>query len=208
MWDSNDENLWKNALTKYWDRDMKPEIRALEYRMDCLDPYRVKDMSVNEFYEFLYNEYFVWKYTAPNRLATTRRQLSRYQLEKKLYELESIHRELFQFDQGDAVQGLTILRRINGLGTAGASGLLALLFPKQFGTVDQFVVKALMKVENLPQRTEVQKIDPLCISIKAGALLIEILKEKDRMLNATNKTEFWTPRKIDMVLWASRNNQM
>ena len=98
MWNSNDEALWNSALKKYWERDWKPEIRALEHKMDSLDPYRVKGMSVKEFYEFLYNEYFVWKYTAPNRLATTRRQLCRYQLENKLYELESIQRELFLFN--------------------------------------------------------------------------------------------------------------
>jgi len=203
MWSSSDEQLWKKSLDKYWEF-VKPENLALEKKMDSLDPYRVKGMSVKEFYEFLYNEYFVWKYTAPNRLATTRRQLCRYQLENKLYELESIQRELFLFNQEDTVQGLTVLSRVYGLGTAGASGLLALLFPEQFGTVDQFVVKELIKVEALPQRIEVRKINPLCISIKAGSLLIEILKGKAKMLNTTNKTEFWTPRKIDMVLWACR----
>lgn len=133
-------------------------------------------MSVNEFYKFIHNECYVWKYTAPNRLVTTRKQLNRYRLEDSMCELKSIHRELFLFNRSDAARGLSVVSRIHGLGTAGASGLLALLFPKHFEAVDQFVVKALSEVEDLPHKREVQKIYSLCISIRAGALLIELLK--------------------------------
>jgi len=203
MWNSNDEQLWKNALKEYWEF-VKPENLALEKKMDSLDLYMVKGMSVFEFYEFLENEYFVWKYTAPNRLATTRRQLCRYQLENKLYELESIQRELFIFNLNDAIRGLSILSRIHGLGTAGASGLLALLFPGYFGTVDQFVVKALSTVDNLPQIGKVKQMNPDGIGIKDAALVIEIMRQKAKNLNSVNQTSYWTPRKIDMVFWACR----
>lgn len=41
MRNSNDERCWKGALNEYRERDMKPEIRALEQRMNSLDLYKV-----------------------------------------------------------------------------------------------------------------------------------------------------------------------
>ena len=38
----------------------------------------IKDYTVEEFYNFLHDEFFVWKYTAKNRLATTRMNLQKY----------------------------------------------------------------------------------------------------------------------------------
>jgi hypothetical protein len=55
---------------------------------------------------------------------------------------------------------LRIAKEIHGLGTAGASGLLALMFPQRFGTVDQFVVKALKQVEGLPEAADIDRIKP------------------------------------------------
>jgi hypothetical protein len=42
--------------------------------------------------------------------------------------------------------------RIRGLGIAGASGLLSVLFPEYFGTVDQFVVMSLLCINGLKER--------------------------------------------------------
>jgi len=53
-----------------------------------------------------------------------------------------------------------IATSIHGLGIAGASGLLTLMYPDQFGTVDQFVVKALREVEGLPQRAALERMNP------------------------------------------------
>ena len=46
-------------------------------------------------------------------------------------------------DPSDVGAALQTALAIRGLGTAGASGLLALLYPRDLTTVDQFVVKAL-----------------------------------------------------------------
>ena len=203
MWNSNDEDVWKERLDEYQKR-VKPNNRALEDRMGNLNPEIIKAMSPEEFYRFLYDEYFVWKYTDKRRLARTRSFLRKYKEENRLLDLEVIHRLIFGFRPENITHGLMIAKEIGGLGTSGASGLLALLFPGYFGTVDQFVVKALSTVDNLPQIGKVKQMNPDGIGIKDAALVIEIMRQKAKNLNSVNQTSYWTPRKIDMVLWACR----
>ncbi len=52
--------------------------------------------------------------------------------------------------EDDTRETLLAAKKTPGLGFAGASGLLALLYPQKFGTVDQFVVKTLRNVPTLP----------------------------------------------------------
>jgi len=204
FWNSNNGQQWKAKLNDYWSF-VKPENYKLEKKMDCLDSNKIKAMSASQFYQFLNEEYYVWKYTAKNRLATTRNSLQKYIIQEDMYELEAIHKKMFSFDLNDAAKGLSIALKIRGLGTAGASGLLALLYPEYFGTVDQFVVKALNTVENLSQKNNVMRINPDGIKLEEAALLIQIMREKAKELNSVNNTSFWTPRKIDMVLlWVDR----
>jgi len=157
---------------------------------------------VTEFYDFLFDKYFVWKYTQKNRLSTTRKALKKYIDEKRLDELEKIQKEVFYMSHDDAEACIRVATKIKGLGTAGASGLLAILFPEDFGTVDQFVVKTLVVANDEKYINELKKIKPNWISKKQGSMLISILREKAKELNRRFSTEFWTPRKVDMVLWS------
>ena len=204
FWDSNDRGIWLNKLDKYWDY-VKPANRALEIEMEHLDESQVRKMPVQKFYNFLYEKYFVWKYTAPNRLATTRRYLEKHDIEQGMKSLQRIQNELFSFDKRNIEKGLEIASGINGLGIPGASGLLSILFPEYFGTVDQFVVKALMDVNELQRKKEILAMNPDSLKLNDGVLLIEILRSKSDELNKANGTTEWTPRKIDKVLWVSRN---
>jgi hypothetical protein len=79
---------------------------------------------------------------------------------------------------------------------------LALLFPKDFGTVDQFVVKSLLKISNLQEHQGLKRINPDQISLNDGVLLIKIMKNKALELNKKFNTAKWTPRKIDKILWS------
>ena len=204
FWDSNDRGIWLNKLDKYWDY-VKPANRALEIEMEHLDESQVRKMPVQKFYNFLYEKYFVWKYTAPNRLATTRRYLEKHDIEQGMKSLQRIQNELFSFDKRNIEKGLEIASGINGLGIPGASGLLSILFPEYFGTVDQFVVKALMDVNELQRKNEILAMNPDSLKLNDVVLLIEILRSKSDELNKANGTTEWTPRKIDKVLWVSRN---
>jgi hypothetical protein len=92
-------------------------------------------------------------------------------------------------------------QQIRGLGTAGASGLLALMYPEAFGTVDQFAVKALRDVDNLAEEPLLAAMNPDGLNTKDGVLLINIMRRRAAQNNRLFNTDEWTPRKIDKVLW-------
>jgi hypothetical protein len=81
---------------------------------------------------------------------------------------------------------------------------LALLFPKWFGTADPYVVKALREIESLPEREKLDAMRPANLREGDAVLLIQVMRRKAGDLNALFGTDEWTPRKIDMILWASR----
>jgi hypothetical protein len=108
------------------------------------------------------------------------------------------------FDTSDISNGLSIAKEIKGLGFSGASGLLSLIYPKHFATDDQFAVKALCQISGLTDIIEILKMNPENLTLKNGVLLINIMRKKAKENNQLFSTEFWTPRKIDMILWASR----
>ena len=92
--------------------------------------------------------------------------------------------------------------RISGLGTAGASGLLAVIWPQFFGTVDQFVVKSLRRVET-DIHTELLEMDSENLEGLDGVILTHLFRKKAGQLTSDLGGP-WTPRMLDMVLWAFR----
>jgi hypothetical protein len=97
--------------------------------------------------------------------------------------------------------GLSAAKQIRGLGFAGASGLLALMYPHIYGTVDQFVVKALAQIEELPEFSLIDKMRPERIGLDDAVILIRIMQRKAAELNEVFQVSTWTPRRIDKVLW-------
>jgi hypothetical protein len=153
------------------------------------------------------NKYFPWKYTQANRLIQTTLLFRSYEDEGKLDYLHSVTRKLFTFDPAHIGEGLEIARAIHGLGPAGASGLLANIFPKWFGTADQFVVKSLCEVKSLPESPKLLAMltHSDCLTEGDAMLLIAIMRRKARQLKEMFGTDEWTPRKIEMILWAVRS---
>ena len=200
LWHSSNPSAWEEALQRYWDF-VQPRNMALERALDELDMRRFQGLSPQGWYDFLHDEYFRWKYTAPNRYATTTIQLRKYVEQNALANLDGIRRQLLKLDLNDVGAGLKTAKKIRGLGTAGASGLLSLMYPEHFATVDQFVVKALREVKDLPDASLLAKMNPLNLSVTDGVLLIGILKRKAIENNQLFRTLAWSPRKIDMVLW-------
>ena len=202
LWNSKDEGLWKKSMENYWNL-IKQENILLEKEMERLVPANINNLGENEWFEFLLKQYFKWKYTAPNRYGSTTKHLKAYKENNRLGELLYIRdRILASGESGDIGNALTVTKEIKGLGIAGASGLLALLFPEKFATVDQFVVKALRKVPGLPERELLDRMNPESLSLQDGVILIRIMKQKADELNNIFKTNYWTPRKIDIILWA------
>jgi len=210
LWNSRNEKDWEDALDRYW-RYIKPDKLQLEKFIQTLDIEWVKKLDSRQWYEFLRDKYFPWKYTAANRLASTTKIFRRYEDQGKLEYLFSIKKKIFDFNLAHIGTGLEIAGSIWGLGPAGASGLLAVLFPKRFGCTDQFVVKALCEVPSLPERPTVLAIKTRWkpgyedITEKEAMLLIDIMRRKAQDLCGLFGPDKWTPRKVDMILWASRN---
>ena len=201
LWNHGSEVAWHEALDYYYE-SLKDDEQALDCYMEDIAADEIAQLPVSAFYDFLYDKYFVWKYTAKNRLATTRKSLARYVDENRISELADIQKRLFSADRSNIEKCLSIASEIHGLGPAGASGLLSILFPENFGTIDQYVVKALKKVKGIPCAAELAKMNPNSLSIKDGVLLIRIMREQAAKLNRQFDTDFWTPRKIDMVFWS------
>jgi hypothetical protein len=200
LWYSNSNEKWTLALDRYYSH-VRPQNVLLDDEMNNINTRLISELSPENFYNFLHDKYFVWKYTAKNRLATTRKSLQRYVGENRLSDLDIIKQQIFSFDLMNTKKGLEIGTSIHGLGTAGASGLLALLFPSNFGTVDQFVVKALMSIKDIEEKEQIKLMNPNCLKIADGVELIKIMRDKASTINLTNNTNNWTPRQIDKVLW-------
>ena len=74
---------------------MRDDAREIEAEIAGVESEAIRDLSVEDFYDFLYYKYFLWKYTQKNRLATTRKSLRRYKEENRWSELEDIQKRLF-----------------------------------------------------------------------------------------------------------------
>lgn len=200
LWYNGSSVEWHVALLSYYDI-LTPEQRILEDYIENIDVNEIKNLSEIDFYHFLHDKYFVWKYTAKNRLATTRKHLEKYIQNEELSVLKNIQDSIFRASKNNVAHCLEIACKIYGLGTAGASGLLAILFPEHFGTVDQFVVKRLREIDHPLYGSILHNMNPENLKTNDGIILIEIMKEKAAELNNRFNTDFWTPRKIDMILW-------
>jgi len=203
LWHSKEKLEWKNAFDGYWEFVI-PQNKALEKELEELDLGKIAELDPKAWFCFLHDKYFKWKYTAPNRYATTTRILEKYNNSNGLDFLFDLKNELLNLQTSNILRGLSIAKEIPGLGIAGASGLLSLMYPQYFATVDQFVVKALCQVPDLPEIEELRKMNPENLTLQNGLTLINIMRRKAKENNETFSGDFWTPRKIDMVLWASR----
>lgn len=199
LWNHGTEGNWLEALKQYDEIiDLRSiEVQGIEGFMAQLQAEDVKNMSVLEFYSFLYEQYFVWVFTQKNRLASTRKHLRKYVDENRMFELEDIQKRLFSTDHSNIKECLEIAMEVRGLGIAGATGLLAVLFPHDFGTVNEPIVEVIRTIDGINYGYELIKMKP-----STAIIVTEIFREKAKELNLKFNTNFWTPRKIDKVLWA------
>lgn len=200
LWKSTEECEWLSALDNYWSQ-VKKENEDIEKELDALTVSCYEDIP--NWPDFILNKYIPWKYTNP-LFRKKNTKLFQAMLYDQLGFVEKTIQKLFNTPKTNIKQCLKLIIKFRGIGVAGASGLLAILFPDHFGTVDQFVVKGLQEIDDLPEGDLLTSINPKSISEENAVLLIEIMKNKARHLNELFSTGFWTPRKIDMVLWGLR----
>ena len=99
------------------------------------------------------------------------------------YEFKRVLDGIFSISPQDIYLHLANITRITGLGVAGASGILALVLPQYFGTVDRYAVENLQKVYD-------------------AVTLIHIYREKAEEISRIFGISC-TPKMIDMVLWSN-----
>jgi len=168
LWDSTDESRWERALERYWNYVKRSHL-ALEREIEGLDPAAVQGMDAQCWFDFLLHKYFKWKYTAPNRYASTTMHLKRQaSTPGGLDALLAIRNRIFLASDKSVREALGTAGEIKGLGIAGASGLLAVLFPKAFGTVDQFAVKSLRTIPSLPEQPKISRMNPESLTTSEG----------------------------------------
>ena len=201
LWHSSDASKWQRALDRYWEY-VKPTHIAIEREMDALRPDDIRHLDADQWYDWLLNKYFFWKYTARNRYATTTGHLKRQATGAGRHHLLAIRDRILGCENASIQDALRAAMQVKGLGPAGASGLLALLFPAKFGTVDQFAVGALRRVRCLPERDQLESMNPESLTIANGVVLVGIMRRKAVSLNERLNSG-WTPRKVDKLLWAS-----
>ena len=93
LWHSHEQVLWDEALERYWGL-IRPENLEIERELEHLDSERIRALDQEGWYTFLRDEYYRWKYTAPNRYATTTQKLRQYIEQNRLDELHRLKERL------------------------------------------------------------------------------------------------------------------
>ena len=203
LWRSQDPSEWDYCEGELYDAHVKKENRAIELELERPGlRERIARMDAAQFHTFLRDEYFPWKFTFGPERAGNLKWLAQHVSNGTMDRVERVRRRLV--NRGDDSTGAPIEMMmgehggIHGLAVAGASGLLALVYPEEFGTVDVKLTQALQQV-GLPQ---VARINPKAIHVEDAVVMIEIMQVKALELNRTFGVSKWTPRLIDRVLWA------
>lgn len=196
LWHSHDANEWAKALHSYWEK-IRPKSIALEKEMESLTPERFRTLSDEEWRQFIATNYFNWKHTNGLYRGNVCRHFSRNTIEQ----LARVKMELFRMNLSDTKRAITLIESLHGFGPSGASGLLAVMFPTEFGTADKFLVAALRNVSGLPEANIVRQMKPESLDIDDVTMLVTILRKKAVQNNERFSTNTWTPRKVDKVCW-------
>ncbi len=116
LWDHGIEKQWLERLDSYWNMKSVRDNLSIEREMDCIhnDLQQIIDMDDEQFYEFLYQKYFVWKYTAKNRLTTTRNKLET-QTHDSLSMIKDSMFALYEYIRNDTELLMMNVMRIKGL---------------------------------------------------------------------------------------------
>jgi hypothetical protein len=193
IWRSANAHAWHDALAHYW---QLVKDRELEERLEALDLDRLRRMDARGWYKFLRDEY------APaNQYRQITRSLSPFVDAPGVEALDRCRKRLLALDPGDIATALKAALNIPGLGIVGASGLLSLMYPSEFGLVDRFVVKALRGVEGLPEAAALACMSTGRLITSDGVIVVRILRRKATNLSC-ELDEVWTPCMIGRVLRA------
>ena len=204
VWNSDEKIMWEKALENY-QTAVKSNNTGVAEKLCAMSTDDFGAMSGQDFYRFLVGDYARWKYTDGRIRNHVQSAIEEFHQTHTDHEIKRVLDGILAINPDDIYLHLANITRINGIGVAGASGILALILPQYFGTVDRFTVENLQKVydENSFYGKKLHNMDPQSLSIYDAMTVIQIYREKAEKLNRT-LGDGWTPRKIDMILWSIR----
>ncbi|MGI9462239.1 MAG: hypothetical protein ACR2NY_06690 [Alphaproteobacteria bacterium] len=209
FWQSNNQTTWEYVLGKYmsrvkWrNRELENELENEFNKVKCLDDIK-KFKDVKNWYEFMLEKYFRWKFTDGRIYAGRKTEFEIKYASNQVCLENMIEAILQESNQADAQTMIALTREIDGLAVPAGSGFLALLLPKLYGTVDRYIVENIKVIEPFKNHPLIKYIKLTAIDNTDFESLTKIFRNKADELNKKFSTNDWTPRKIDKVLWAIR----
>jgi len=205
VWTSQENSVWCAQIDAYWKHVEAQGKKALEEEMSNLSSQIVRDYGDQGWRDFLAMKYISWKHQpGPFWRSIQTKFLARYAPEEQQALLGTIKRRVFACDPEKTRELLEAVDEIYQFGVPSASGLLSLLFPSYFGTVDRFAIQFLQRIEELKDNTKIQRIKPKNISLDDAVQAISIMRVQAAKNNHLFRTDYWTARRIDMILYATR----
>ncbi|MBX9791902.1 MAG: hypothetical protein K2Y37_23510 [Pirellulales bacterium] len=174
LWRSRRQQDWDQALRAYWDT-VPARSMEIERAMDNLSLSRISQMDESDWFLFLRDEYFYWKFMV-------RKRNTNYLEKQSRAELFEIKRELldmrFSDDDRDGIRrAIRAADKVAGLDVKSATGLLAVMYPKWFGTVDRHVIDCLQTISELPEFDAIQEMSARKnVTVDDATLLVLVMR--------------------------------
>jgi len=206
IWNCRDIDKWKKAEEKYWER--LNQVAIIEKKFEQMTTEEILGMPPDKFYIFLRDMYFPWKFTGvylkprlENLKTIENKQTQIKDVIDDLKELQKRIADKKELNDDDMSNAIRNLQKIPGIGPSAATGLLSILFPTHFGTIDKFVG---INLRNIGCKIDEQEYTN--ISVESAIKMEKILIDKAKELNKEMNTDYWTPRRLDKILWSIRED--
>jgi hypothetical protein len=201
LWNTRDAKIWDRHQGELYDTGGKPGRRDLERQLETPGlRARIARMNAADFYDFLRDEYFPSKITVKSQFIGALKGLAKHVSEGSMERVERARLRLVNRVYDSKAEAIGMLMGehggIHGVTVAGASGLLALVYPEEFAPVDAVVTKALQQIV----APEAARPNPKDVSIAEAEMLIEVMRTKALELNRAFGVSEWTPRRVARVL--------
>jgi len=218
LWRSNEVSAWQDALAKYWNHGPVRRNIDVERHMDRLT---AEDRgailaSGGALVDFLDHWYYSWKFFAIAPYDIPKHQAKvRIEYATNSDKYNAIARRLGALNADDVDQCLRYVasRSIPGLQLSAGSGLLAVLYPTWFGTVDQHTLRALQTLDDeraawlrrhIPDPKTFFPANNNDRGRHAAKLMTQLYREKSQELARLDGETGWTPRRVEMVCYTLR----
>ena len=198
VWDQPVERKWEDLQACYWEVESVKKHMCLEQELN--NSKHVEQLIKNDFKSFILNKYIPWKYTDCRWTLRYEEKLKSWKGADKFAEdildYEERLKHTNNYEERILQEGIELRNELYGIGVAGITGLLSLLIPEVFGTVDKYVAKSMMALGLIEVK------NPSNIKIKEAKDMEMIMIKKAKELNYRFNVDIWTPRKVDMILWS------